>query len=418
MFNSLNWERSQTVTIENHQGRVLDSDGVEMQSQLIKDNKLIFLAEDIPSVGYKLFWLSADRSNLEDVTVKPKEYTIENQYLKVKINSKTGNVDSIFDKKNNKEMISKDGNELQIFEDKGQYWDAWNIDPKYEQKRLPDPKLESIEWIDTGLIRGVRVVKKFNKSTFTQDYILETDSHVLKIVNQIDWQETHVMVKAAFPLTIASDTATYEIPCGTIARTTKPQTEAEKAQWEVPALNWADITDESQNYGVSLLNDCKYGYDAKPSLLRLTLLRAATWPDPESDRGVHHFTYAIYPHKSDWRQAKTVQKGYELNTPLKALVLEKNKNNIPSNQQLPSTSQLLKISAKNVILTALKLSNRQGLIMRCYEANGKSNEITIDGDLNLQLGDMVDCLENHKITTTEESNKIRPYKIATWKLLD
>ena len=417
VFNSLNWSRSQVITVEANQGLVFDSDGVEMRSQLIENNKSIFLAEDIPPVGYKLFWLSSDRLNAKNATIQPKEYILENQYLKVVINSITGNLDSIFDKNSEREILLEPG-QLQAFEDKGQYWDAWNIDPKYEQKQIHNISLKSIQWVENGNVRQkIRVVKQLNQSQFTQDYILENNSNVLKIANQVDWQETHVMVKAAFPLTIASDTAAYEIPCGTIERTTKPQTEAEKAQWEVSALNWADITDESQNYGVSLLNDCKYGYDAKPNLLRLTLLRAATWPDPQSDRGIHHFTYAIYPHQNNWQIAKTVQKGYELNTPLHAIVLEQNKNSDLVNNPLPSTSQLLKLSSDSLILMAFKFSNQQELIMRCYEACGKSSELTITSDLNIKLDHRVDCLENSLNLTVEKDSKIEPYKIVTWKLL-
>ena len=160
------------------------------------------------------------------------------------------------------------------------------------------------------------------------------------------------MVKVAFPFNLTSDYVTYEIPCGTIQRTTQPQTPAEKAQWEVPALNWADLTDEKANYGVSLLNDCKYGYDAQLNQLRLTLLRAATWPDPQSDRGIHHFTYCLYPHQNNWQEANTVQKGYELNTPLQTVILTQPEQNNHHSQQLPTESELLNLSADNLILMA------------------------------------------------------------------
>ena len=132
-------------------------------------------------------------------------------------------------------------------------------------------------------------------------------------------------------------------------------------------------------------------------------------------RGIHHFTYAIYPHKSGWQEAKTVHKGYELNTPLKAIVLKQKKDKNLNKEHLPVDSQLLNISADNLILMALKLSNNKELVMRCYEAYGKTSSIAVNSDLNLQLGDRVDCLGNE--LATAESNKIESYKIATWKLL-
>ena len=421
IFNSLNWQRSQEVIIEDKilADNNLDFWIIDPQQNTPIDskhhnNRLTFIA-DTPSVGYCLYWLCWSLKR-EDVKIEHQDdgekFELTNEHLKITVNSLTGNLDSVIDLKNDFEILSDPG-KLQAFEDKGQYWDAWNIDPEYEQKRLPDPELESIEWINAGLSKRIRVIKKLNKSTFIQDYILERDSNILKIVNKVDWQETHVMVKAAFFLTIESDTATYEIPCGTITRTTKPETKAEQAQWEAPALNWADITDEKQNYGVSLLNDCKHGYDAKPNLLRLTLLRSSIWPDPQSDRGIHHFTYAIYPHQADWKKAKTVQKGYELNTPLKAIVLKQN-NNL-SHDGLLWFNQLLTLSSENLILMALKLFRKNELIMRCYEAYGKATNLTIESDLNLQVESWVNCLEEsqQKIIAAD---KIHPYKITTIKL--
>jgi len=427
VFNSLNSMRSQEVTIEDEKFRddnyifeVCDESGKTFIDSQVSQNKLTFLTQDISGIGYRLHWLCKKPSPIQpEISLKLNnhtDYQLENIYLKVIINSDTGEINSIFDKINKQEILSASGNQLQAFEDRGQYWDAWNIDPEYEQKRLSDPELKSIETIKAGLTQGIRVVKKLNQSTFTQDYILEKKSPILKIVNQVDWQETHVMIKAAFPLTISSDTATYEIPCGTINRTTQPQTEAEKAQWEVPALNWADLSDQEQDYGVSLLNNCKYGYDAQPNQLRLTLLRAATWPDPESDRGIHNFTYAIYPHKSSWQTAKTVQKGYELNTPLKAITWEIDRQASQINHSLSSNSQLLKLSSENLILMALKMTENSELSMRCYEAIGKSCKLNIESDLNLRLTNLVDCLENTVHHKTKAMVQIEPYKITTVKI--
>ena len=431
VFNSLNWSRSQEVTIEDEilqddsldfwilEGGVSNSIDSKYIPVGIHNGKLTFLAQSIPGVGYCLYWLcwSLKRGEEEKGEQGEKEnFVLVNEHLKITVNPLTGNLDSIIDRENNFEILSRQGNKFQFFEDKGQYWDAWNIDPQYEQKRLPDPELKLIKWIESGLNKGIRVVKQFNKSTFTQDYILERGSQVLKIVNQVDWQETHVMVKAAFPLNISSNTATYEIPCGAISRPTQPQTKAEKARWEVSALNWADITDKNQDYGVSLLNDCKYGYDAKPNQLRLTLLRAATWPDPQSDRGNHNFTYAIYPHQHSWQIANTVQKGSELNTPLRTVVLQQKRVENQINKKLPYMSQLLNLSPENIILMSLKITEERELIMRCYEAYGNKSELKIKSDLNLQPTDSIDCLGNIESSNIETTLQIEPHKIITVKI--
>ena len=158
---------------------------------------------------------------------------------------------------------------------------------------LPPLTLKSFVWVEQGTLRQrLRVVRQLGESEFIQDYILQVNSQILKIHTKVNWLERHVLVKAAFPLNLEADFTTCEIPCGAIQRTTKPTTAAEKAKWEVPALRWADLTGEVigegdektvDSYGVSLLNDCKYGYDAQPNLLRLSLLRSPEWPNPEAD---------------------------------------------------------------------------------------------------------------------------------------
>jgi alpha-mannosidase len=422
VFNSLNWERSQVVTLEdpNFSDHNLvfwlwDDRGNKIFANNYHPGKLSFLAQDIPGVGYSLYWL-CQGSGEKSQSKFNSNYQLENNYLKIIVNPETGDLDSIFDKHNEREILRSPGNKLEAFTDQGQYWDAWNIDPEYEQKQLADTELKSIEWLEDSELRQViRVVKQFNCSEFVQDYILATQAKLLRIKNTVDWQETHVMVKVAFPLNLTSDCATYEIPCGTIQRTTNPQTPAEQAQWEVPALHWADLTDTAANYGVSLLNDCKYGYDAQPNQLRLTLLRAATWPDPQSDRGIHRFIYDIYPHNGSWQEAHTIRKGYELNTALHPVILDPSLPKLHNLKQLPLKSELVNLSADNLVLMALQQSEGQ-LILRCYEAWGAEAEMNLQGDLNLELDRQIDCL-GKTLISHEQPKQIKPHKIMTYTTL-
>src|SRR5207302_3299090 len=115
--------------------------------------------------------------------------------------------------------------------------------------------------------------------------------------------------KVAFPVSAHNTKATFEIPYGSIERPTTRNTPAEQAEFEVPAMRWADISDDK--HGFSLLNDSKYGYDAKANVLRLSLLRSPAWPDPHADEGHHDFTYSLYPHGGSWREAQSVRRGYE-----------------------------------------------------------------------------------------------------------
>ncbi|ACK66455.1 glycosyl hydrolase 38 domain protein [Rippkaea orientalis PCC 8801] len=415
VFNSLNWQRSQVVecskAAENCQ--VYNLEGHLLTSQLSSENNLLFLAENIPSIGYRVFWLCPGKNLVNNVVLSyPQDYILENQYLKVIINSKTGDIDSIFDKVNQKEVIKGKANQLQIFQDQGQYWDAWNIDPNYNNYPLEGTQLKSIEYLEVGPIQWkIRVIRQFRKSEFCQDYILQIHSKLFKIKTQVNWQETHVLIKASFPLTIANNNTTYEIPFAAIERNNNPETPEEKAKWEVPALRWADISDPSQDYGVSLLNDCKYGYDSQCDRLRLTLLRSPRWPDPECDRGLHHFTYAIYPHQGNWKEAKTVQQGYELNIPLDLVYLPQ--VSTKSSHKLPSINYFLKFKSDNLILSAFKPSedNASYWILRCYESEGKIAQMCLENNLNLQLTDSVNLLEE----PLAEFSQVDPWKIVSFQ---
>ena len=305
-----------------------------------------------------------------------------------------------------------------MFRDQSGYWDAWNIAADYAKHPLPQPKLVSITWHETGPIRQcIRTIYKTENSTIYQDYLLEIDTPFLIVRNHILWQEEQVLLKVNFPLTTSSDTATYEIPFGAITRTTNPQTDAEKAQWEVPALRWADIGDK--DFGVSILTQGKHGFDAGPNYLRLTLLKAPNWPDPGADRGTHQFTYAIYPHPGTWQQARTVHYARELNIAPNTYQTK----NATTNKEVKQskTHSFLEIHNDNVILSALKPAedNPNEIILRCYEAHGKSVNLSIKNSLEIStLSDspvrQTSLLETP--TRNQQSTQIEPWQISTYRL--
>ena len=432
-----------SLEVRDDNWQVYDDAGQILTSQ-ISDNNLLFVASEVPGVGYRLFWLCSGLSdlgkkshivisntnfteriakkneNVNTVSLEREKWVLENDLLQVKIEATTGNLESIFDKINQQEVLKKPaGNQLKAFRDEGQYWDAWNIDPNYQKHPLSPAKLIDIYWIEQGELKScLRVIRKIGNSEFCQDYILEIGSRLLKIKSWVNWREKHTLVKASFPINIEADFVTYEIPCGAIKRTTKSQTEREKAKWEVPALNWADISKD--NYGVSLLNDCKYGYDAKPDELRLTLLRGSTWPDPEADVGIHEFTYAIYPHIGSWENAGTVQRGYELNMPLSAQIMPLISEE-KSYGKLPQVYRFLGWETKNLILIALKRSeNNQSWILRCYECLGKEAKLNLDSDAGLVIGKVVNLLEQDvsepNIEFESNSCEISAWKIVSFSL--
>lgn len=397
LFNSLTWARSEIVAIPlaelaselssellsahhtKDSWEVLTLEGEVLPTQLDPPDQpthLLFSAEAVPGVGYRLCWLVPSDDPVA-IAPPPDTWVLENEQLRVTVDPDTGDLSSVWDKSQQREILSAAGNVLQAFQDEGQYWDAWNIDPQYARSPLPEATLTQISWQSWGRLRSrLRVVRQMGQSAFQQDYVLDANSPLLRVETTVDWQERHVLVKAAFPLTVTATEATCEIPCGAIARPTQPATPQEAAQWEVPALQWADLSQD--DFGFSLLTDYKHGFDVQPSQLRLTLLRGACWPDPEADRGQHQFTYALYPHAGRWNTAHTVHQGYALNQPI--LVKPVKEAIAP---HLPPNNHLLGLP-ETLILMAFKPTesdsgNRTGdWIVRACEAQGNEVELTWD----------------------------------------
>ncbi|ASC70664.1 Mannosylglycerate hydrolase [Halomicronema hongdechloris C2206] len=423
IFNPLNWKRSEVVTITpppssstKHLWCIQDSKGRHVphqkQDQLIQvPEALHFLATDIPSIGYRLFWLSQQETSSIPTSKNCPDWSLENTFLKVTIDPCSGDLSNIVDKRTQREILSGPGNQLQAFVDKGQYWDAWNIAPDYAEHPLPSTTLNTIQWIESGPIRQrLRVIRSLNRSTFTQDYVLDVESSLLKIETWVDWQESQVMVKAAFPLTITTDVATYEIPYGTITRPTIPQTDEDKAKWEVPALRWASLG--TSDYSISLLTTCKHGFDSQPSQLRLTLLKAPLWPDPKADRGKHHFTYAIYPHLGPLSAKHMTRKAHGLNIPIQARLHRPN-TLAPDGDPWRS---FLSLGDSSLVLSSLKLceDDSQGFILRCYESQGETTTLNLKTSLNLDIQYSTDILENRldsQVKHTPSTVSILPWGI-------
>ncbi|MEG4044456.1 alpha-mannosidase [Microcoleus sp. Pol17_C1] len=456
IFNTLNWSRSEVVAVPlpdsvDSAWQIYDFSRRRLASQIVKGDRpqsqsqLLFWANNIPAVGYQVFWLCReDAQTVDNASASPEtekktelskltygiaqknpvsqetpfaaaQMVLENEFIRATVDGKTGDLSSIWDKVNNREVLNAaGGNQLQAFQDSGQYWDAWNIDPNYEKHQLPAPTLKEIAWVEQGEIRqSLRVVRQIGKSEFCQDYIVEIGSPLLKIKTVADWQESHVLVKAAFGLNVEADFATCEIPGGAIARTTKPQTPAEKAKWEVPILRWTDISNDG--FGVSLLNDCKYGCDLQPNQIRLTLLRGSTWPDAQADVGVSEFTCAVYPHSGNWQDAGTVRRGYELNLPLLVKVLPELGEN--RNNSLPAVGKFLDLWADNLVLMAFKQSEDDSnvWILRCCESEGKEAGLEFKSDLGLEIVGPVDLLER-PANLSEKLPEGRGFKIEPWKI--
>ena len=304
------------------------------------------------------------------------------------------------------------GNQLQTFKDTPKQYDAWNIDPGTLDHMTPITNIDSVTLLTKGPLRDtIRVTRTWQSSHFTQDISLDADADTVLIDNDINWHETHVLLKAAFALSATGPKATYEIPYGSIDRTTTRNNGWEKAKFEVPAQRWADLGDA--NHGLSLLNDVKFGYDAEGNTLRLTLLRSPTWPDENADRGRQQFRYALYPHAGAWKQALTVRRGYELNDPLKAEQV------FPHTGSLPAEHSWASIENPNVTLTAIKKAeDSDALIFRMYEWAGTAAEVKLHippGATGATETNLMEKPEGAALNLSGDtiSVAIKPYEILT-----
>ena len=387
IFNPLGWKRSGRVTFDvqlpsaAREVSVTDSNGRAVPSQVVSSDTrtnsfhVAALVNDVPSLGYSVLHVvpagSAPRTAISDL--RASGFTLENSKLRVIVDPKNGCLTSLFNKIARFETIASGacGNQLIAFKDTPKDYDAWNIDADFENDPTPLTAVDSVKLVENTPLRAViRIERSWSRSHFVQEIALYSGADQVEVSNDVDWHETHVLLKAAFPLAASSANATYEIPYGTIERPTTRNNSWEKAKFEVPALRWADLGDAQ--HGFSLINNSKYGYDAKGNTLRLSLLRSPTWPDPDADRGHQHFTYALFPHAGDWRSALTVRHGYEYNYPLQAFTTSAHSG------ALPPSHSFAAVDAQNVVLTALKKpEDSNGLLLRFYEWAGKSGNVRI-----------------------------------------
>jgi alpha-mannosidase len=411
IFNSLSWPRTEVVDVEAQlpaparQIEVVDSKGKPAESQMLHldpetHRARFLLLSNTPALGYQTYFVrAASTAPVVHSMLKASADTLENEFIRVKIDPQTGCMTSLVDKRSGTEALapaetdsggpktSVCGNLLQAFVDKPKQWDAWNIDADFEKQHWDLDKADEVKLIESGPLRAVIQVKNhFQNSTFVRDIIVYAGVPRVDVKTMVEWNEKHILLKVAFPLSAHSDKAAFEIPFGSVERPTTRNTPAELAQFEVPAQRWADISDSK--HGFSLLNDCKYGYDAKGNVLRLSLLRSPEWPDPHADEGHHEFTYSLYPHGESWKDALTIRRGYELNYKLLSLPFGQHQGSLA-----PEYS-FLQVQPDNVIVTALKRAeDENSLVLRFYEWAGKEGEVTIQLPPGTQSAAETDLME-------------------------
>lgn len=367
-----------------------------------------------------------------------------------------GELSGLFDKTYGR--MVQDGSDIPLgriiaFEDKPKEYDCWNIDRNYEDIQEPVTDLQKMDIVqDDPYTLIIHIERRFRQSTISQNVIFYKDIKRIDFETDIDWNEHQVLLKAAFPLNISADKVNAQIQFGNIERTLKPKTSWEEAKFETYAHTWVDMSEDkyesvppshpnwrserhqyqtishSQHevkYGVAILNDCKYGYDARDNTIRLTLLKSGIDPNPNADIGHHHFTYSIYPHKGDYREGRVCQQAEDLNRPLMIMPIEAKAAALWS---IEDGLSIIDTATEDGIFldTVKKAEESDDIIVRMYEGYGieHSFKVSVPKQLIKAAG-----YEKASITICDLREKeldgpslgeytinIKPFEIVTLKL--
>lgn len=409
VLNNAGWSLDGSVAFEeSRRGVYTDASGCELPMQ--RENGTVYVKiPKVPAMGALTVHFQEGKESLQSgetpFTVDASH--IETPFYSIDLNEK-GQITRIYDKEYERDVLAEGerANVLQVFEDKPNQFDAWNIDIFYQEKMREIDGLVSIKAVECGSLRAVlRMEWKYRNTTVWQDMILYADSRRIDFVTKVDFHEQQQLMKVCFPVNIRSTEAVYDIQYGNVKRPNNWNTSWEMAKFETVGHRFADLSE--RGYGVSLLNDCKYGYDIKENRMRLTLLKGGINPDYKQDQGMHEFTYALYPHGGDFVEGCTVQEAHRLNQPLKAV----------AGAFAEKEFSFLSFDKDLVEVDAVKRSeDGKGLIVRFHEYTGAREKIRLHPGFAYRSVTECDLMERpfgEAVTGEEIELTVTPYEIKT-----
>lgn len=411
VFNTLGFDRNDVVSLGDcHAAALTDESGKIYPVQETAQGAVAYIT-DIPAKGGKTLQL-LDTVKEEASRIQITENGIETPFYRISIDE-NGLFTSIYDKECDREVLKagEKGNLLRMYEDKPMHYDCWDIDMYYSEKYWDAEKADKIQWTEEGPVRAtLEIQRTISNSVIKQEIHFYADSRRIDFSTWVDWKEHQHLLKVHFPVNIHSDEATFEVQFGNLKRKIHGNTSWDEARFESCGQKWMDISEG--HYGVSLLNDCKYGYSAKDSNIALTLIKSGIEPNKTADQEEHVLTYALYPHKEMWSAAGTVQEAYKLNQPAYA-----------TKGELKNTGKsFISTDKDNIIIETVKpAENGDGIIVRLYDCENSLTKAT----LTFAEG-MLESVEECNLMEEKEADieacgnsftvSVKPYEIKTYRV--
>ncbi len=410
VFNSLAAKRDALLELPRDFTGVATADGMPLPSQKM-GNRTFTLVNDIPACG----WTSLRRASPATVSnmVKAAPDKLVNEFLALTLNE-SGEITSIVDKQSGRQIAAGPCNSLRLYKDVPGWFDAWDIDSMYKLQPIELDRSAKIEVKAKGpLFVAIRVTRKINKSTLTQDIILRAGSRRVDFRTTVDWKESHKLLKVNFPVTVSSEDALHDIQFGHLRRPTHATLPYDAARFEVCNNKWTALAEEAR--GAAVLNDCKYGVSVEGNSINLTLLKSALAPDMTADKGVQEFTYAFYCWNGPFKDSGLNQAAYDLNMPVTSIAGYRTSENQVG---------LFTLDANNVLIETVKPAEDGSgdVVVRLYEAARTATRCVLKTALPVRKALETDMMEKTVRVIDRPDNgdielDFRPFEIKTIRLV-
>ena len=415
LVNTLPWVRNEVINVTIMDAvsdtYIFEIEGIKSILNRDDRNNFIGVVDNIPALSMQSYEIHpVDKYEVTNDNFILTNKVMENDYYRISFDDDYVWT-SIYDKKLDKEILSEPkGNLLTIYEDKPRIYDNWEIDTYYKEKKWDVLNVEDVSIIDKGPnIKQLKITRNIFKSKIVQTISFYRNSRRIDFDTHLDWKNHNMFMKVSFPHKLNSNYATFEIPYGNIKRETHNNTSWDEAKYEVCGHRWADIS--QFDYGFSIISKYKYGYEAKGNIISLSLVKAGTDPNPNSDIEKHDFSYSILVHEGSWENSNVVQEAYSRHYPVYTNFLEEHQNG-------ERKGKLLEFDASSTILEVIKIAEKNDdTIIRLYEYKNSSDKIKIKFNEEILdcwlVNGMEEKLERINIRDNEIVVDMMPYEIKS-----